>query len=87
MSKLVKEAREAIERKDFESARDSCLRILDNDPAANIAYKASVFLGLAEQNLGHYDQDELIPLFDPTAHKFITYLISFLDVFMMSNTI
>ena len=51
----LKGAREALDRKDFEFAREQCSQVLELDPAN---YNALVFLGLAEQNLVHYERSQ-----------------------------
>lgn len=56
MSKsLLKAAREALDRQEFQEAIDSCNRVLELEPAS---YHAHVFAGLAQCKLGSYSDSE-----------------------------
>ncbi|KAJ3264694.1 Superkiller protein 3, partial [Borealophlyctis nickersoniae] len=56
LKSLLKTAREALNDKNYETARDTCTQILEDIDDKN--YNALVFLGLANQNLDKFDDSE-----------------------------
>jgi superkiller protein 3 len=52
---LLKNARDAINNKNFEEAKDHCSSALELDPEN---YNALVFMGLSLQNLNDYNASE-----------------------------
>ncbi|KND01469.1 SKI complex subunit tetratricopeptide repeat protein SKI3 [Spizellomyces punctatus DAOM BR117] len=55
LKKLLKSAREELQGKNYEAAKEYCVQILDEDETN---YNALVFLGLAEQNLRNVAESE-----------------------------
>ncbi|TPX67731.1 hypothetical protein SpCBS45565_g03629 [Spizellomyces sp. 'palustris'] len=55
LKKLLKSAREELQGKNYEAAKEYCVQILDDDETN---YNALVFLGLAEQNLRNVAESE-----------------------------
>jgi superkiller protein 3 len=52
----LKTARQQIDAKDYESARETCLNVLSEDPQN---YTACVFAAVCAQNMGHVDESEM----------------------------
>lgn len=55
VKRLLKSAREELNKKDYEAARDYCTDVLEIDGEN---YNALVFLGLAQQNLRNIEKSE-----------------------------